>query len=247
MSEARCCSAWKEPIGTPNCLRVFMYSTVMPSASLIAPTASAESAGDRLVDGAFDQRQRVSRGAEHGLRPDAHVGKGDVGGALAVLGRVAAPRHARRVGADEKEANPVAVAPAAGEARRHDQPVGAVALADERLLAVEHEGGAVLAGGEPDIDEIEARLLFRMGKAQAQIARRDPADKVGALFGRGGVLEEGAAKDDGLEIGLERQRLAERLHHDHRLDRAAAEAAILFGEGRAQAGPFPRSRAKAPR
>ena len=154
--------------------------------------------GDRLVDDALDQRQRASRGAEHVLRPDAHVGKGDVGRALAVLGRVAAPRHARRVGVDEKEADPVAVAPAAGEARRHDQLVGAVALADERLLAVQHEGGAVLAGGEPDIDEIEARLLFGMGKAQAQIARRDLADEVGALFGRGGVLQERAAEHDGL-------------------------------------------------
>ena len=33
MSEARCCRAWNEPIVTPNCLRVFMYSTVMASAS----------------------------------------------------------------------------------------------------------------------------------------------------------------------------------------------------------------------
>src|SRR5262249_41358146 len=33
---------------------------------------------------------------------------------------------------------------------------------------------------------------------------------------------------------LQHQRLAERLHHDHGLDRAGAEAAIVFGERQAQ-------------
>ena len=37
-------SAWKVAIGTPNCLRVFMYSTVSATSLSIAPTASAQSA-----------------------------------------------------------------------------------------------------------------------------------------------------------------------------------------------------------
>ena len=41
MSAARCCRVWKLPIGTPNCFRVFRYSTVVFSDSSIAPTASA--------------------------------------------------------------------------------------------------------------------------------------------------------------------------------------------------------------
>ena len=41
MSTMRCCSAWKVPIGTPNCLRVFRYSSVVSQANFIAPTASA--------------------------------------------------------------------------------------------------------------------------------------------------------------------------------------------------------------
>ncbi len=48
------------------------------------------------------------------------------------------------------------------------------------------------------------------------------------------MLDERAAEDDGLEIRFERQRLAEFLHHDHGLDRAAAIAAVVFGEGRAK-------------
>ena len=42
MSTMRCCSAWNAPIGTPNCLRVFRYSSVVSQANFIAPTASAQ-------------------------------------------------------------------------------------------------------------------------------------------------------------------------------------------------------------
>ena len=42
MSTMRCCSAWKVPIVTPNCLRVFRYSSVVSQANFIAPTASAQ-------------------------------------------------------------------------------------------------------------------------------------------------------------------------------------------------------------
>ncbi len=39
----RCCSTWKDAIGTPNCLRVFRYSSVASLAYCIAPMASAHS------------------------------------------------------------------------------------------------------------------------------------------------------------------------------------------------------------
>ncbi len=41
MSTMRCCSAWNAPMGTPNCLRVLMYSSVASLAYFMAPTASA--------------------------------------------------------------------------------------------------------------------------------------------------------------------------------------------------------------
>ena len=44
MSTMRCCSTWNLPIGTPNCLRVLQYSTVVSLSTFIAPIASAESA-----------------------------------------------------------------------------------------------------------------------------------------------------------------------------------------------------------
>src|ERR1700735_3977722 len=73
-----------------------------------------------------------------------------------------------------------------------------------------------------------------MREAQLKLARRDRADQFGALLVACPVLQQGAAQDDGLKVGIERQRLAELLHHDHRLDRTAAEAAVDFSKRRAE-------------
>ena len=50
------------------------------------------------------------------------------------------------------------------------------------------------------------------------------------LLGRAAAAQEAAADHHGWQIGLQHQRLAERLHHDHGFDRAGAEAAVVFGE-----------------
>ena len=47
-----------------------------------------------------------------------------------------------------------------------------------------------------------------------------------------------AADDDGLKVGLDDEALAEFLGDDHRLDRAGAEAAFGFREGRAKQTEF---------
>ncbi len=44
ISTMRCWSAWKEPIGTPNCLRVSKQSSVTALSVSMMPTASAPSA-----------------------------------------------------------------------------------------------------------------------------------------------------------------------------------------------------------
>ena len=49
-----------------------------------------------------------------------------------------------------------------------------------------------------------------------------------------GQPQRGAAQHDRRQIRLQRQHAAERLHHQHDLDRAAAEPAILLGERQAQ-------------
>jgi hypothetical protein len=55
---------------------------------------------------------------------------------------------------------------------------------------------------------------------------------------RAAVAEEVAADDHGLQVGLDHQALAEFFRDDHRLDRAAAEAAFFFREGCAKQAEF---------
>ncbi len=61
MSAARCCKAWKLPIGTPNCRRVLRYSTVMLGERRHRAHRLGGKRRDRLVDHALDQRQRRAR------------------------------------------------------------------------------------------------------------------------------------------------------------------------------------------
>ena len=234
MSAARCCSAWNEPIVHAELLaRLHVFDRHRQRFAHRADRLGGKRR-DRLVDRPFDDRQRASGLAENVLGLDPHVGEGDLRRALAVLGRIAAPRDAGRIGVDQEEADPVPIAAAAAEPRRNDQRVRAVALADEPLLAVQHESRAVFARGQPDIMQIVARLPLGVGETEPEIARCDLADEIGPLFGTGAVPDQRAAEDDGLEIRFERQRLAEFLHHDHGLDRAAAVAAVVLREGRAK-------------
>ena len=72
--------------------------------------------------------------------------KRDLGGAQPVDRRIAAARHAGGIGIDQEQPDPVAIAPLAGEARRDDELVGAVAVQDEALGAVEDVVRAVACG-----------------------------------------------------------------------------------------------------
>ena len=77
-----------------------------------------------------------------------------------------------------------------------------------------------------------------MGEREPQLAGRDRRDQRLALRGAGAVAQDAAAENDGREIGLQRERAAERLLDQHGLDRAAAEAAVGFGERRAEQAEF---------
>ncbi len=54
----------------------------------------------------------------------------------------------------------------------------------------------------------------------------------------GGGVDGGAGEDDGGEVGFEGEDAAEFLHDQHDFDGAAAEAAVLFGEGQAEQAEF---------
>ncbi len=107
MSAARCCSAWKLPIGTPNCLRVFRYSTVDLQRFVHRADGFGAERDAGVVDHALDQRQRVLGIADRGIGADLDAGKGDVGGAQAVLGRIAPAGDALGIAGHQEHADAV--------------------------------------------------------------------------------------------------------------------------------------------
>ena len=69
-----------------------------------------------------------------------------------------------------------------------------------------------------------------MSERKPKFAARDLRQEVGAHRVSAAEPDQAAGKNDGCEIGLERQRPADLLHHDHGLDRPAAGAAVFFVE-----------------
>ena len=82
--------------------------------------------------------------------------------------------------------------------------------------------------------QVVARLPLGLGEGQHQLAGGDLRHQLRPQLGDGAVAQEAAADDDGRDPGLQRDRLAELLGDQHRLDMAAAEAALILGEGQAE-------------
>ena len=113
MSEARCCSAWNEPIVDAELLARLEILDRHRQRFRHRADRLGRKRRDRLVDRPLDDRKRAVGRADDVMRRRADIGEGDLRRPLAVLGRIAAPGHARSVGVDEEEADPVAIAPRA--------------------------------------------------------------------------------------------------------------------------------------
>ena len=84
MSTARCCKAWKLPIGTPNCLRVFRKSTVRAMERLVhrADRLGGQRRDAGLIDDVLQQRGGPDRAlTEHGVGADLHAVQRNLGNA----------------------------------------------------------------------------------------------------------------------------------------------------------------------
>ncbi len=185
----------------------------------------------RLVDDALDEEDRLARNADRCTRGHLHLSKRDFGGAQPVDGGIAPSRQARRVGIDDEETDALAVAGGTLDARRHQQAVGGVAVQHQALLAVQHPIARFAPGLGGDMRQLIARLALAMRQRQGELAGGDLGDERRLLLVAAAMADEAAAHDHGREIGFERQRPAERLHDDHRLDRTAADPAIALLEG----------------
>ena len=192
--------------------------------------------GDHLVLHPLHDGQgfgRVAQGLAGG------VGQGDLCGAHTVLGGVAAALHAGAVGVHEEQADAMPGAVVAGGAGGDDQGIGAVAVQDEGLLPGQAPRRATVAGwgfhgASVDVVQAPAGLALGLGIGQHALAGGDARHQFGQLLGAGSVAQQAAAHDDGGKVGLDDQGAAEGFHDDAGLDRAAAEAAMLLGKGKAE-------------
>ena len=81
-------------------------------------------------------------------------------------------------------------------------------------------------------------MPFDVREGELQFALRDFGDQRLLLRRRSGPPEQAAAEDHRGEIGFEHEAATEGLHHDHRIDRAAAKAAVLFLERQTEQTKF---------
>ncbi len=103
-------------------------------------------------------------------------------------------------------------------------------MENQAFGAIEHIARAVAAGGRGDVGKIVTGLPFGMSEGKPKFAARDLRQEVGAHRVSAAEPDQAAGKNDSCEIGLERQRPADLLHHDHGLDRPTAGAAVFFVE-----------------
>ena len=98
MSATRWRRAWKLAMNTPNCLRWFMYSTVIASVLSITPTAFGAGGGNAGVHGQFQRSQAVGGDERGGALTRCTSAR-----AAAVLRDVALGGHATRSTLDQEQ------------------------------------------------------------------------------------------------------------------------------------------------
>jgi len=108
-------------------------------------------------------------------------------------------------------------------------------------VPVQHPAGALLLGTGLQVRKVIAALRLGIGEGHDGVARDDLGDqRVGLRPAH--RLQRAARDDDGRKIGLDRDDLAQLLHDDRIFQRAAAQAAMLLGKGRAEHAEILRKR-----
>ena len=100
----------------------------------------------------------------------------------------------------------------------------------QSLGAVEHVGRAITARFCHDVGEVVAGLPLGVSEGEQQVAGGNLRDQLGPQRLAAAKPKQTAAEHDGREVGFERQRASDLLHHDHGLDRPAGRTAVLLIE-----------------
>ena len=127
-----------------------------------------------------------------------------------------------------------AVVAVSGGAGADDQRVGAVAVQHDAFRPVD-DPAVVLAGRFGlHVGQVIAGLPVAMRESEKAAALGDLRQQGRLLCIAAGQPQCGSGQHDRREIRFESQRPAERLHHQHDLDAAAAEPAVLFRKRQAK-------------
>ena len=172
--------------------------------------------------------------AEHGVGADLDPAQRDFRRPDAVAQRIGAAGDAIGIAVDEEQRNTGGVIALARGAGADDQRVGAVAVQYDALRAVDDPAIALAGRLGQHVRQIVARLPLAMREGEQLFARGDLRQQRALLRVIAGEAQRGAGQHDRREIRLQRQRPAERLHHQHDLDAAAAEPAMLLGKRQAE-------------
>ena len=148
--------------------------------------------------------------------------------ARAVLRRVGAHRDAGLAFGDEEEGDAGAVVDAAADARRDDERVGRAAGGNDDLGAAQLPGVARARGLRLDVAEAIARMALFLGQDDDLPAFGDALQPERGRRRVAARLEQAGRDQRDRGVRLEDEAAAELLEHDHRVDRAEAEAALRF-------------------
>jgi hypothetical protein len=190
--------------------------------------------GERgLVQRAFDLRQRAAFGAEQCLGGQAHVVEGDVGGAAAVARRVGAQAQAGRVPGHHEQRQALLAA------RRDDEMAGPRRRLHHGLAAIEPEAVALAHELRLHVVARVAALRFAVREGQHGLPRDDAREqRIGLCTGV--ALQQAGADHHRRQVRLGRERAAQRFHQREVRGHAQAQAAVRFGQRRAQQIEFAR-------
>ncbi len=157
----------------------------------------------------------------------------DVGGAAVVDGAVAGARRGLRSAESRSTRNSESPSEVRAVIRRC---VASGAVIADDLATAEHPAVAITLGGGRGVLPAIAR------SASPRPARRPRCPRRSAPAARAvvaaGALQQPAADDDRVDVGLDHKRMAQRLGDDHEFDWAAADSADVFGQRGAEDAEF---------
>ena len=189
---------------------------------------------DGTVDRLFHGREGVVDLAQHGVGADRDLVEGQFGSAQRILRRVIATAEALGLGVDDEQRQALGLARRTGGTGQHDDVVGGSGIVDYALVARERPAVAFLGRLERHVGQVVAALALQPGEGELLLALDHRRQQRLLLGRRTGAGDHAAAQHHRRQERLEDQALTELLHDDHGLDRAAAVAAILLGEGHAE-------------